>query len=81
MKANLIIKNSIILYMKMFIQVLIALYTTRVILQLLGVDDFGIYSLISGAVAMFGFFRAGLASSTIRFLAHSQGKNLIGEKN
>jgi O-antigen/teichoic acid export membrane protein len=80
MKANLIIKNSIILYMKMFIQVLIALYTTRVILQLLGVDDFGIYSLISGAVAMFGFFRAGLASSTIRFLAHSQGKNLIGEK-
>ncbi|MEC9302821.1 MAG: hypothetical protein VYD59_00045 [Bacteroidota bacterium] len=64
----------------MAIQIVISLYTTRVILNVLGVSDFGIYNLLSGAVAMFGFFRAALSSSTIRFLAFSEGKGNSNEK-
>ena len=80
MNTDLIVKNSIILYLKMLIQIGVSLYTTRVILNALGVSDFGIYSLLVGAVGMFGFFRASLSSSTIRFLAHSEGKKNLVEK-
>lgn len=80
MSSRLIFKNSVILYIKMAIQIVISLYTTRVILDALGVSDFGIYNLLTGAVAMFGFIRASLASSTLRFLSHSQGKGNIVEK-
>ena len=64
----------------MFFQVLISLYTTRVILSALGVNDFGIYNLLISSVAMFGFLRASLASSTIRFLAHSEGEKNFNNK-
>ena len=76
----MIFQNSLILYIKMAIQIVISLYTTRVILNALGINDFGIYNLLSGAVAMFGFIRAALSSSTIRFLAFSEGKGNYGEK-
>lgn len=81
MSSKLIFKNSLILYIKMAIQIVISLYTTRVILSVLGVSDFGIYNLLSGAVAMFGFFRAALSSSTIRFLSFSEGKGNSNEKS
>lgn len=80
MSSKLIFKNSLILYIKMAIQIVISLYTTRVILNALGINDFGIYNLLSGAVAMFGFIRAALSSSTIRFLVFSEGKGNSSEK-
>jgi O-antigen/teichoic acid export membrane protein len=80
MKANLIVKNSFILYIKLLFQIFVSLYTTRVILNALGVNDFGIYNLLAAAVAMFGFIRASLASSTIRFLSHSEGENDFDKK-
>ena len=80
MSSKLIFKNSLILYIKMAIQIVISLYTTRVILNALGINDFGIYNLLAGAVAMFGFIRAALSSSTIRFLVFSEGKGNSSEK-
>ncbi|MBO5818952.1 MAG: lipopolysaccharide biosynthesis protein, partial [Bacteroidales bacterium] len=57
------------------------LFTSRIILDVLGVEDFGIYNLIGGFVAMFAIVRSGLVSSTQRFLTYDLGKNDIVSLN
>ena len=52
----------------MFITLIVGLYTSRVILDSLGVEDFGIYNVVGGFVAMFSVLRAGLVSATQRFI-------------
>lgn len=59
----------------MFFTLGISLYTSRVILQVLGVQDYGIYSVVGGVVSLFGFFNGAMASSTQRFLSFDIGKN------
>lgn len=66
--------NTGILYARMAITVLISLYATRVILNALGVEDFGIFNIVAGSIAMFGFMNASLASATQRFMSYSQGE-------
>ena len=46
------------LYIRMFISVIISLYTSRVVLQTLGVEDYGIYGVVGGIVSMMGFINA-----------------------
>jgi O-antigen/teichoic acid export membrane protein len=53
----------------------VSLYTSRVVLATLGIEDFGIYNVVGGIVAMFGFLNGALASGTQRFLTFHLGKN------
>ncbi len=63
-----IAKNTLVLYVRMFFTILVSLYTSRVILQTLGVDDFGIYNVVGGIITMFTFINSAMISSTQRYL-------------
>ena len=63
-----IIKNTILLYFRMFFTMGISLYTSRIVLGALGIEDFGIYNVVGGVVAVFGFINVAMSSSTARFL-------------
>ncbi len=52
----------------------ISLYTSRVVLQTLGVEDYGIYNVVGGVVIMFSFLNDGMTVSTLRFLTYELGK-------
>ena len=65
---NRIAKNTILLYFRMLITMGVMLYTSRVVLSSLGVEDYGIYNVVGGVVAMFSFLNAAMTSSTQRFL-------------
>lgn len=70
-----IAKNTLLLYFRMLFLVIINLYTSRVILSELGVDDFGIYSVVGGFVAMFGMISDPLTGAISRFLTFELGRN------
>lgn len=70
-----IAKNTLFLYLRMIITMLITLYTSRVVLRELGVVDFGVYNVIGGIVSMLAFFQSSLVNATQRFLNISIGKN------
>lgn len=69
-----IAKNTILLYIRMGMSLLVSLYTSRVILNTLGIDDFGIYNVVGGIVAMVGFLNASMSGATSRFLTFELGK-------
>lgn len=71
-----VFKNTIVMYVKIIVTTIIWLYLTRVVLDVLGVEDFGIYNLIAGVIAMLSFVNSALMSSTQRFFSYA-----IGEKN
>lgn len=70
-----IAKNSIFLSIRMVIVLLISLYTTRVILQVLGVIDYGVYNVVCGFVTMFAFLNLSLSNGIQRFFNYEFGKN------
>lgn len=74
-----IAKNTMILYGRMLVTMLIGLYTSRIILQNLGVDDYGIYGAVGGIVGFMGFLNAALATSSSRFLTFALGKGNLEE--
>ena len=63
-----IARNTLILYVRMIFLMLINLYTSRVVLSVLGIEDYGIYNVIGGFVAMFGFLNSAMAIGTQRYL-------------
>lgn len=67
-------KNTAFMYGRMIILTLITLYTSRVVLRELGVDDFGIYNVVGSIVAMFSALRGLFATSTQRFMNYEMGK-------
>lgn len=69
-----IAKNSTLLYFRMFIVMCIQLYTSRVILKTLGVENFGIYNVVGGIVTMFAFLNGALGSATSRYFTFELGK-------
>lgn len=74
---NRIAKNTLFLYFRMLLTMCVSLYTSRVILRILGVEDFGINNVVGGIVAMFGFMNGSLSSATARFLTFELGtKNM-----
>ena len=73
-RAKLVIKNTIYLYIRLFLTLVIGFITSRVVLQVLGVEDFGIYSLVGGIVTLFAFVNQALSSSTQRFITYDLGK-------
>ena len=60
-------KNTIFLYLRMFFILLISLYTTRVVLRVLGVEDYGVYNVVAGFVTLLSFLNTSLAGSIQRF--------------
>lgn len=69
-----IAKNSLFLYIRTLISTLVGLYTSRVVLNTLGVEDYGVYGLVGGCVGMFTFINASLAGATSRFLTFELGR-------
>lgn len=66
------------LYIRMFISIIVSLYTSRVVLQTLGVEDYGIYGVVGGVVAMFSFLNGAMSGATSRFLTFEMGR---GDRN
>lgn len=69
-----IAKNTLLLYFRMLFMMAVSLYTSRVILNTLGVEDFGIYNVVGGVVAMFGFLNGSMSSATQRYIIFALGK-------
>ncbi|MBO4447498.1 MAG: lipopolysaccharide biosynthesis protein [Bacteroidales bacterium] len=67
-------KNTLLLYLRMIIVILVNLYASRVILENLGIDDYGIYNVIGGMVSMFVFLNTAMVASSQRFIAFEQGR-------
>ena len=65
-----IAKNTIFLYLRMLLSLVVSLYTSRVVLQVLGAQDYGLYSVVGGIVIMFGFLNSSMIGATVRFLTY-----------
>ena len=73
-----IAKNTFMLYIRMFVLMIISLFTSRVILQSLGITDYGIYNVVAGVVSLMGLLNSAMSVSTQRYLTFELGK---GESN
>ena len=76
-----IAKNTLILYMRMLFLLVISLYTSRVILDALGIEDYGIYNVVGGFVSMFALISTALTSACSRFLNFELGKGNLERQN
>lgn len=72
-RSKLILKNTLFMYARMLVMMLIALYTARVVLQTLGVDNYGIYNVVGGIVVFFTILNNGLASASSRYITAEVG--------
>ena len=70
-----IAKNTLLLYFRQILIMLVSLYTGRVVLNVLGVDDFGIYNVVGGIVMMFSFVTGTMATASQRFLSYDLAKD------
>lgn len=80
-RSGAIINNAFLLYIRSFLTMIIGIYTSRILLKSLGVEDFGIYNLVAGLVAMFASLKSVFASSIQRFLNYAKGKNDQEQEN
>lgn len=80
-RSGTIIHNTLFLYIRSFLTMVIGIYTSRVLLASLGVDDYGIYNLVAGIVAMFASLKGVFASSIQRFLNFAKGLKDIEQEN
>ena len=72
-----IARNTLFLYIRMVVVMCITLYTTRLILQVLGVDDYGIYSVVCGFVSMLGFLNTSITNATQRYYNYQIGQGQV----
>lgn len=70
-----IVRNTIMLYLRMILAMGVGLYTSRVLLAALGVEDFGIYHLLVGFIVLLGFMQGAMTSATQRYFAFDIGEN------
>lgn len=73
MSNSRILKNSAFLYIRLLITLALGLFTMRIVINALGIDDYGIYGVVAGLITMFGFMNAAMSSSTQRYLAFNLG--------
>ena len=73
-KSKRIAKNTLLLYIRMLLLMVISLYTSRVVLGALGIVDYGIYNVVGGVVAMFSLISGSLSASITRFLNYEMGQ-------
>lgn len=70
-----IAKNTLFLYFRQILIMLVSLYTVRVVLDILGAEDYGIYNVVAGVVVLFSFVNNAMATSVQRYLTFYIGKN------
>ena len=73
-----IAKNTLLLYLRMLFMMLVSLYTSRVILNTLGVVDFGINNVVGGVITMLGFLTGSLGAASSRYITFDLGKGDMG---
>lgn len=78
---KVIAKNAIALYARMFLTMIVGLYTSRVVLATLGVEDYGIYGVVGSITAMMVFLNSAMSASTSRFLIFELGRGDIAQLN
>lgn len=71
--TKLIVKNTIALYIRSFVALILSLWTARLVLANLGIEDYGVYNAVGGLVAMVAFIQGSMAGSTQRFLSYYIG--------
>lgn len=76
-RGKKIAKNTVLLYMRMFLVMGITLYTSRVVLNVLGIEDFGIYNIVGSIIVLFSFFSNSLTTAVQRYLSFALGKEDI----
>ena len=76
-----IAKNTIMLYMCMMVLMVVGLYTSRVILQSLGVENYDINNVIAGFLSMFGIITSSMSSAISRFITVEQGMGILSNSN
>lgn len=69
-----IAKNTLMLYIRMALVLIVNLYVSRIVLNALGVEDYGLFSVVGSVVAFLGFLNTSMASAAQRFLSFAQGK-------
>lgn len=77
-KENSLAKNSVALGLRMIIRMVISLFTTRIILRSLGIEDYGIFNVIAGFTTMFAFVNTSMSTSISRFLSFGLGRHENG---
>ncbi|WP_279504115.1 lipopolysaccharide biosynthesis protein [Aeromonas veronii] len=75
MKNNKILKNTVALYIRQLLILFVSLYTVRIVLNVLGVEEYGIYNVVAGLVALCSFLPSSLASATQRFFSFALGQS------
>ena len=70
-----IAKNTFMLYIRMILVMAATLFTTRIVLKNLGIEDYGIYNVVAGIVTMFAFLNSSMSGATQRFLTFELGLN------
>ena len=74
-----IAKNTILLYFRTIFIMIITLYTSRVVLNQLGVENYGIYNVVGGVVAMFAIISSALSSAISRFITFELGRGNLNK--
>lgn len=69
-----IAKNTMLMYINLFVTMAIGLYTSRVVLRILGVSDYGLFNVVGGVMTLFTFIQGSLAGTTSRFINVELGK-------
>lgn len=72
-KKKRVAKNTLMLYIRMFLTMAISLYTSRIVLEQLGIHDYGVYNVVGGIVSMFSIVSASMTSAISRFLTYELG--------
>ena len=75
-----IAKNTLSLYFRQIIIMAVSIYSSRIVLNALGVVDYGIYNVVGGLIALFGFLNSALAQATQRYIAYGIERDTIEEQ-
>ena len=75
-----IAKNTLFLFFRTLLVMGISLYTSRIVLDILGVDDFGIYNVVGGIVSMLTFLNSAMVQASQRYLSYVQETNDVEEQ-
>jgi O-antigen/teichoic acid export membrane protein len=70
-----IARNTLMLYFRQILIMLVSLYTVRVVLNTLGAEDYGIYNVVAGVITMFGFLNISMSTASQRYFAFEIGRN------
>ena len=73
-RTTLVFRNSVMMYLRMFVNIAVSIFTTRIVYNSLGVDNYGIYNVVGGVVVLCSFLKQTMESATQRFLTFELAK-------